>query len=387
VKPYVEGQNLGRYSPIDSTLGLIYPYDEDADILPENVLTEEFESTYQYLERNRSTLEDRGGEGDEFDTWYAHWRQRHPDTFEREKIIVAQIVNQGQATYDDMGETYYSNMLYSPGIDPKYDSDSKAVLGILNSSLVWYYISNTSSVLRGGYYRYTSDYLSPVSFPLRSGTADLNEKVDTLLEYKEGRSAISTELLDYLGNYADGEVLFDCGFYQPEASPDSFLNATTRDYDNIRIGTVETERKADDTVVIRVTARYKPDDEDAHETDQWGYTETEPMPAMRLTELSKTEADLVEAFVPVAVEKADGFAGFRETATKTNSLVDRLEAITLPDPDDVAEDLERYREAVERAEELDEKIQRTDDLIDKIVYDLYGLTDEEIEIVEQAGSE
>jgi hypothetical protein len=32
----------------------------------------------------------------------------------------------------------------------------------------------------------------------------------------------------------------------------------------------------------------------------------------------------------------------------------------------------------------DEKIQRTDDLIDEIVYDLYGLTDEEIEIVEEA---
>ena len=34
--------------------------------------------------------------------------------------------------------------------------------------------------------------------------------------------------------------------------------------------------------------------------------------------------------------------------------------------------LTRYIEAVERAEELNEKIQRTDDLIDEIVYDLYG---------------
>jgi type II restriction/modification system DNA methylase subunit YeeA len=108
------------------------------------------------------------------------------------------------------------------------------------------------------------------------------------------------------------------------------------------------------------------------------------MPAMRLTDLTEIEADLVESFVPVAVEEAGGFAGFRETATKTNSLIDRLEAITLPDPDDVAEDLERYRDAVERAEELDEEIERTDDLIDEIVYDLYELTDEEIEIVEEA---
>lgn len=34
------------------------------------------------------------------------------------------------------------------------------------------------------------------------------------------------------------------------------------------------------------------------------------------------------------------------------------------------------------AAELDVKIERTDELIDEIVYELYGLTDEEIEIVE-----
>lgn len=50
----------------------------------------------------------------------------------------------------------------------------------------------------------------------------------------------------------------------------------------------------------------------------------------------------------------------------------------------MADDIERYRDAVERAEELDEKIKRTDELIDEIVYDLYGLTGEEIEIIEEA---
>jgi type II restriction/modification system DNA methylase subunit YeeA len=36
---------------------------------------------------------------------------------------------------------------------------------------------------------------------------------------------------------------------------------------------------------------------------------------------------------------------------------------------------------------LDAKIEHTDDLIDEIVYELYGLTDEEIEIVEEAVGE
>jgi type II restriction/modification system DNA methylase subunit YeeA len=73
-----------------------------------------------------------------------------------------------------------------------------------------------------------------------------------------------------------------------------------------------------------------------------------------------------------------------DNATKTTSLVDRLKDITLPEPTDVEDDLRRYVETNERADELDVKIEKTDRLIDEIVYELYGLTDEEIEIVEQS---
>jgi len=212
--------------------------------------------------------------------------------------------------------------------------------------------------------------------------------VQEIIEARTSRKKLNVNLFDYIEPYSDGPPLTEIGTCQPpEGVGETKLAATKEDYENNRVGTVTCERADAHTVVINMSARYKPENEDAHETDQWGYTETEPMPAMELTGLSETEADLVEAFVPVAVEEAGGFAGFRENATKTNSLVDRLEAITLPDPDDVADDLERYREAVERAAELDEKIQRTDDLIDEIVYDLYGLTDEEIEIVEEAVDE
>jgi len=104
-------------------------------------------------------------------------------------------------------------------------------------------------------------------------------------------------------------------------------------------------------------------------------------------DLDPGQADLIEAFVPHAVAEAGGYAGFRDSATKTISLLDRLESLMLPALDDVRDGVEDYRDAVERAEELDEKIERTDDLIDEIVYELYGLTDEEIEIVEEAVGE
>jgi hypothetical protein len=247
---------------------------------------------------------------------------------------------------------------------------------------------NTGTVLRGGYYRYKTDYLKPISIPTEAVDTDIANNVDQLLSNHKERESLNLDLLDYIRYSELQKSLTEIGIYQPpKGVGDTKLTATTEDYDNIRIGSVTTKHEDDDTVLIHATARYKPDDEDAHETDQWGYTETGPIPAMRLSDLTETEAALVEAFVPVAVDEAGGFANFRETATKNNSLVDRLEALTLPDPDDVADGLERYIDAKERAEELDEKIERTDALIDEIVYELYGLTDEEIEVVESAVEE
>ena len=91
-----------------------------------------------------------------------------------------------------------------------------------------------------------------------------------------------------------------------------------------------------------------------------------------------------ESGAPQAHPSGKRWAGFRDNATATITPLSRLESLTLPALDDVRDGLADYREAVAEAEALDEKIERTDDLIDEIVYDLYGLTEEEIKIVEEA---
>jgi type I restriction-modification system DNA methylase subunit len=233
--------------------------------------------------------------------------------------------------------------------------------------------------------------------------------------FNEKLEELNLNLLDHLGNYSDGQSLADIGLTQPPAgAADSILQATTETYPNLRVGAASVVRESASTVEVRLSARYKPSevqpegaprtetgearegealaDEvsgpvDDREPDQWGYVETDFEVALRITDLSDVEADLIEAFVPVAIEEAGGFADFRETATKTNSLVDRLRKLTLPAVADVESGLESYTKTKERAEELEAKIEETDALIDEIVYELYGLTDEEIEIVEEAVGE
>ena len=333
----------------------------------------EYPGLAEHLENFREDAQSRYDRGE---CWWELRPCGYYDVFERDKIVYPEI-SDGPRFSLDFDRTYTNNKCF---VIPEPDH---ALVGILNSKLGEFWARNKLSTVRGGYLEYRTVHLS--EFPIVSmSETELPSAVENIIGLISERRTLNLNLLDYIQPSSNGSPLTDVGIYQPpEGIGGTKLTATKEDYENIRVGAVTCERQSENTVIVHATARYKPNDEDVYETDRWGYTETELIPAMRLTELSKNEADLVEAFVPVAVEKAGGFAGFRETATKTNSLVDRLEAITLPNPNDVADDLQRYRESVERAEELDQKIQRTDGLIDEIVYDLYGLTDEEIEIVEE----
>jgi len=194
---------------------------------------------------------------------------------------------------------------------------------------------------------------------------------------------LNLNLLDHLGTYADGPTLAAVGFTQPaEGVAESMLHETTETRSKLGITEVSVEREGPNTLTVSVAVRYKPDDPGAYETDSNGYRYVDSIEALRVTDLTEREADLVASFVPVAV--ADELGGFRKTAAKTISPMDRLEALTLPAVEDVAGGLAQYLETEERAAELDAKIERTNDLIDEIVYELYGLTDEGIEIVEEA---
>jgi len=299
------------------------------------------------------------------------------ERFEREKIVVNRMSETPECVIDQDSKYVKDALLVHSSGDYSHDY----LCSVLNSKLIGFYYSEvfeTVDVHRNELQRIPIPKLETVD---SEHTTELSEYAHRIQSLKEQYHSLNLSLLDYLGNYSEGPKLPDVGLFQPSES--NVLDGTAEEYENLRIGDVKTERDGS-RVAISATARYKPDEEEAYETDRWGYTETGYREAFALADLTDEEAALVEAFVPVAVEEAGGFAGFRETATKTNSLVDRLKAMTLPDPEDVADDLARYVQTRERAAELDAKIEKTDRLIDEIVYDLYDLTDEEIEIVESA---
>jgi hypothetical protein len=381
-----------------------------------------YPNTKKYLQQYKDDLASRYDIQQRDANWWQISNPRNEELFDRDEPRILtpfmstsnKFAIDNKKRFNDGGDIRALFEKNSSNVSKRY------VLSILNSNLGEFYHKNTAKLKRDGYYEYYGNALE--KFPIYNISSvktteetdliesryqeylngnrekldflHLNEnktvnegtvhKVLTILseemrEYREKRFDLNVDLLDYLGEYKEGTKLPDIGLYQPSSG--NILDGTTENYEKLQIERGKTERNGS-VVTIEATARYKPENEEEFETDTYGYTETDFFNAFSLTNMSKEEAALVEAFVPVAIEEEVG--GFRDNATKTNSLIDRLKEMKLPDPDDVADDLQRYIKIKKRADELDEKINQTGQLIDQIVYDLYDLTDDQIEIVEKA---
>ncbi|WEL22348.1 DNA methyltransferase [Halorhabdus sp. BNX81] len=440
--PYAyQGEEIQRYATVEPDEFVIYPYSEgddgDSKLLPEQVLESEYPNIHSYFERHKQDLRERQDSRKFYakgPDWYRFLRQGRFDYITPPKLLI-----KGVATHSCVGflpdDTLFSGA-NCPGLILNSENISQDILlGILNSNLISEYLVQVCPAKMQNYTRFNANNLNdiPIVVPEQDVALDMSSHLseqsqktlkdligsmetsfyvsiergsEELRSLRDQLISLNLSLLDHLGSYSDGPTLADVGLTQPpEGAADSILTQTTEERPNLRVGEATVVRESPTAVEIRLTARYKPDDSEtrpagasrsdrtgeareiAHETDQWGYTETEPLPALRISDLTAAEADLLEHFVPVAVDEAGGFADFRETATKTNSPVDRLRKLTLPAVDDVQAGLESYVETKERADELEAKLERTDDLIDEIVYELYGLTDEEIRIVEEAVGE
>ena len=381
IKPLLKGKDVHRFEvdyndryllriPSGWTKG-------ESGIRDEEEAWEWFSTQFPSLSNHLADFETKAkSRHDRGEFWWELRPCDYYDSFEGEKIVYP-VISKGPNFALDREGYYINDKLYTiPG-------ERLALLGILNSNLIHFWLQAELSGLRGGYQEFRATHVEevPISDDI-SKSGEIQTLVKDATNLRQQLEQLNLNLPSYLGNYEDGPVLPDIGLFQPMSS--SILNATTEDYEKLQLENVRTKRDGND-VSIEATARYKPQDEDTHETDTWGYTETDYQDAFQLTDLTDEEAALVEAFVPVAVEEEIG--GFRDNATQTCSLIDRLKDIELPDIDDVQDDLERYIETKERADKLKANIKKTDQLIDDIVYDLYNLTDEEIKIVEKTVSE
>lgn len=169
LKPLLMGDNVQRYSQPKFTHYCIYPYFQingKTKILEEENLKKKYPLGYNYLLKYRTGLREiRIKQKTNPKYWYSCHRSRDIGIFSKRRIITPEISLKGNMTICD-GDIYNNTQVYS--LIPSNNRKEKLEywLGILNSNIMWWFLSNTGTVLRGGYFRFKTSYLKP--FPIRT---------------------------------------------------------------------------------------------------------------------------------------------------------------------------------------------------------------------------
>ncbi|WP_231186874.1 N-6 DNA methylase [Haladaptatus sp. DYF46] len=300
------------------------------------------------------------------DDEYGALRER--TVFDDEKLLLRDISERPVAAYSNDG-MYALNTLYSVQSRPRSDLPLRYLLGVINAtaSACWFQQVYGGTHVSGGYLRFKPMFASQL--PVPDGSDERDELVALTKRSERLRSAradLEIELPEGGGGPRLGDI-------SRRVDTDSPLTETTATRDALRLGDVRVEKREEE-LAFWATARYRPAEDRA--TDSWGFTATEPVRALVIeSDEMTTWDDVLGWYVPRLVAND----GFTEEARKTISPLDRLESVRLPP-------LERamaFVEACRTAAQLDAKIARTDAEIDRLVYRAYGLSADEIELVER----
>ncbi len=293
MKPILKGEDIKRYAPLENTYWLIYPHHSvNGKTIPyeENEMKEHFPLTYEYLLPFKSELVDkkiRYKTNEKY--WYALHRSREITMFETPKIITAEISFGCNMTYDTKN-LYHNTKCYTILFDEVFEKYTQAYLTILNSRILWYYLSQTGYTLRGGFFCFKTKYLEP--FHLPDLTSPENQDIaDTLSVFANQMFSLNSQI---------------------QEKRTRFLRRLNENFEGIKI-----------TTALQMF----------DQLDFKGF----------VAELKKQKIKL-----------------------------------TLVQQDEWEDYFNQYRQA---CQELSEQIQTTDNEIDNKVFDLYGLTQEEREIV------
>ena len=169
VKPLLKGEDVHRYDNIKTNRYVIFPYKIEngkAILYKENELSALFPNGYAYLKECEEDLRNREkGRLHNNDYWFRYIYPKNLVLFDNEKLVAPEISYGGNFAYDKEGVFYSTTKIYGYIKKKDVTVGYKFWMALFNSRLFWFYIQNTGYVLRGGYYTFKTNYVSPFPVP------------------------------------------------------------------------------------------------------------------------------------------------------------------------------------------------------------------------------
>ena len=198
-KNFIRPQNYKKYLYLNQTYSLIYPYQENNQILDENTLQNNYPNCYNFLKDHKEKLEDRKDSRvtikEKGIPWYSIMRRVNLEDINCKKIVFYDVGMEPNFLLDEHHNIFGGGTSHSLRIvDENYSI--KYVLGLLNSSLIKWIIYDICPVKMGGARKYGLNYIKKLPIPL--GSFEIQENishlVDTVVENK--KKALNTKNIE-----------------------------------------------------------------------------------------------------------------------------------------------------------------------------------------------
>ena len=165
--PFLYGEDARKYSISYKSKVLLFPYlliENKIQLIPIKLLKNEYLKSYSYLLQLKDNLLNRKVKLDE-SNFYKYSAARSISDYNQSKIMIPDMLVSNRISFDEDGTYFHGPAIHSVIFEKNIKVKPYYYLGILNSKLFWFFISNTSTALRGDAYRLTPEFLNSFCFP------------------------------------------------------------------------------------------------------------------------------------------------------------------------------------------------------------------------------
>ncbi len=194
IKPFYEGKDLEKWNTTEIDKFIIFT--------KRGIEIEKYPGVKNWLSKYKSKLEPRnspeqkeGRKAGKYKWFEIQDSVEYYKLFESDKIIWSNLQNSNRFSYED--KSYYIN---APSVI--FPSNNKALLAILNSKLVWYYLASICVVRSGGYIEVKPQYFEQIPIPDidLSSNQPLTPKVNEIIELTKQQQDINVKFIRFLSS-------------------------------------------------------------------------------------------------------------------------------------------------------------------------------------------
>lgn len=344
LRKFLQGREIKRWKLNWSGLYLLHPYSKSKDgvttLCSQKYLKEKLPKTWDFFLKHKVELENREkGRMKNRNDWHGYIYPKNLEKFEVPKIIAADISNKNSFVLDEGGEWYFTGG-YGILLKDEFKDKMKYVLGLLNSKTLEFYFKQLATIKQGGFYEYRTQYLErlPIKIPKTLTEQKIANKimqhVEQIHHLNKHLDELEEKIEKFPESYFGGEKLV-------KAAEECKLS---KDKYNTKSLALEPVKKA----------------------------------GRELYKLALTKEDYI-LFSSQTVAKC----ALEQLKRKSKVRIEEIHGLKVPSEKDASRIMAEFSSDKERVEEIWIEVEKLEQEIDKLVYELYGLNAKDREVIEE----